>query len=254
MDLQQLQTLPYTLLDEQVVENQLLQVKETELYRWFELAGSNPQSVMSKKQPHKILTPVYQTLLLFLLVKQGHLDLLNLGLGGGSLERFLAQYSQIKMSAVDASKAVIDIAKKYFQLPEQVHLFCQPAQRYLNAINHQYDVIICDLFVGKHNASCLQEETFYQQLKKVSKLDSLLMLNLRPESDQQLLQQLLMIKGFFPYLLLFEFSDYANVVVMASQQALPNQSLLQQRLAEYPELLSTGVEQALEKMHVIPHN
>lgn len=252
MDWRLLQALPYRLIHEETLDNKLLQVKETEHYRWFEFADTNPQSMMLKAQPEKIVTPVYQALLLFLLFKPSHLQVLNLGLGGGSIERFLASQQGMTLTAVDSSQTVIDIAKQHFGLPQALHLFCQPAQRFINQINHQYDVIICDLFEGKYNPLCLLEASFYQQLARLSKTDSVLMLNLRPRDEQELLQLLVKVRRSFSFLILFEFTNYANVVVMASQQALPDKCYLQQQLTHFPELTSSEVEESLQKMHIVP--
>jgi hypothetical protein len=226
-------------------------VKETEKYRWFEYGGSSTQSLMNKNEPEKILMPVYQSLLLFLLVKNTPLNILNLGLGGASIERTLATIPNLSLTSVDASQAIIDMAKRYFNLPPKADVVCQQAELFIKQTKNVYDVLLCDLFIGEKNPKFLFKSAFYQQLLKISSANAVVMINLQADTDAQLLHALLAIKSYFSFVVLIEFDDYSNIVIMASLQEIPSKDILLQRLAKFSLVEFTCLDNLIEKMRYI---
>lgn len=252
MDLKTLLLKKQTILLQQDVDGCSLLVKEAEQYRWFQYAGESIQSLMNKAAPEQIIMPVYQSLLLFLLLDFKALNVLNLGLGGASIERTLTTVADVSITSVDASQSIINMAKRYFHLPEKVKVVCQRAELFIQQTTERYDVVVCDLFIGEKNPHFLFTQDFYQQLTKITADNATVMINIQADTDEQLLHALLAIKKHFPYIVLIELDDYTNIVVMASMQEIPAREVLQQRLANFTLVDFTCLDKAIERMHYIP--
>lgn len=252
MDIKKLFAGKQNILYQQVNAGNSLLVKETEHYRWFEYGGHSIQSLMDKRSPEKLLMPVAQSFLFFLLLNQQPLKLLNLGLGGASLERSLASIGNLSLTAVEASRPIIDIAKRYFNLPKKVQVTCQKAEAFIKQSAATFDVILCDLFVGETSPDFLFTSGFYAQLKNISAYNTVLMINIRATSNKQLLTLLLKIKKYFPYLAVIEFDDFANIVIVCSLHAIPSRDILQQRFVNCPQLVSTDLDNVINNFCYIP--
>ena len=252
MKIEQLLANNTTLLHQQDLDGCLLEVKETAQYRWFEYDGASIQSLMSKAAPEKVIMPVSQSLLLFLLLENNPINILSLGLGGASIERALVSIPNIKITAIDASQPIIDMARRYFYLPNSVEVYCQQAEQFVEETTIQYDVVLCDLFIGEKSPEFLFTELFYKQLRKITNSKTVVSLNIKAQNNQQLLNMLLIIKKYFPNIALIEFEDYSNIVILCSYQTIPNQSILQQRLLDFTDVDLRGLKQVIEKMTYIP--
>lgn len=256
MNFKKLLAKKHTVVHQQSIEGSVLAVKETDKYRWFEYGGSVVQSLMNKEDPQQILTPVSQSLLLFLLWKSKPLKILNLGLGGASLERTLATMPSLLITSVESSQAVIDMAQHYFYLPKKVHVVCEKAERFVQQTHAQsytkYDVILCDLFIEEKSPHFLFSRDFYLQLRGIVTAKAVVMINIQAESDEQLLMALLEIKKNFPYIALIEFDDYKNIVLICSLAEIPNREILQENLREFTQVNFTDLDKVIKKIRYIP--
>tara|TARA_R110001583_G_scaffold18667_8_gene74074 strand:+ start:6541 stop:7308 length:768 start_codon:yes stop_codon:yes gene_type:complete len=252
MDSQKLFSDKWLTVHQQYIDGALLEIKETKQYRWFEYGGISIQSLMSIAQPEKVMMPVSQSLLLFLLIQKGSLNVLNLGLGGGALERALVNIPNLSLSSVDASQSIIDMAKDYFNLPEKIAVFCQQAEQFIQETTAQYDVILCDLFIGEENPGFLFTHNFYEQLAKITHHRAIISINIQADTNQQLLLALFAIKKHFPCIALIEFDYYSNIVIICSLEKIPNKAVLKQRLANFTQLELTDLGEIIENISYIP--
>lgn len=237
---------------QQSIEDGLLTVKETVQYRWIEFGGNSVQSIMKKTEPSEVVTPVSQTLLIFLLFTAPPTQVLNLGLGGAAVERALAAQRDVHVTSVEASQPVIDIAKRYFGLPERVNIFCQNAENFIRQTAQKFDVVVCDLFSAEKNPGFLLTENFYAALKSVTTRRAVLTVNIQAQSEEQLLTLLMAIRKYFAFVALIEFADYRNIVVLCSSHELPTKETLLARLEGYSAITFTQLNDAIERMHYIP--
>ena len=75
---------------------------------------------------------------------------LIVGLGGGSMIHFLKRYDpEVKIDSVEIDPAVVEIAKKYFNVPDDdnVKLMAEDGLKYLESTDAKYDVIYMDAFL-----------------------------------------------------------------------------------------------------------
>lgn len=232
-----------------VMDGLLLEVKETQRFRWFTYGGDTPQSIMDRSAPDALTTLVSHAMLLFVLFDRQSKHVLNLGLGGGTFERALAEHSAFKMTSIESSQAVIDIAKRFFSMHSGSAPICQNANQFVQSTQEVFDVVLCDLFVEERLPDFLSSEPFYAEVKRITRDDAVLVLNLQADSEAELLEILVAIRQRFSYIALFEFDNYKNVIAVCSASELPDKHVLNERLAGYAQIdfscLSDAVQSAI---------
>jgi spermidine synthase len=93
---------------------------------------------------------------------------LVLGLGGGMItKRYWRDYPGVKVDSVEIDPVVVDVAKRYFGLPEDDRLrtFTQDARRYVQTTKETYDVIIVDAYYDDALPFHLTTEEFLREMK-----------------------------------------------------------------------------------------
>ncbi len=73
---------------------------------------------------------------------------LLLGLGGGTLVNTLKS-KNYEVTAIELDSRIVDVAKKYFQMPQNANVCIDDARRGLQSIKHKSDFILMDLFTGE---------------------------------------------------------------------------------------------------------
>lgn len=214
------------LLYQELIDNKPLVVRELANFRWFHFGGESLQSVLDLQHPQRIVLPVYQSMLLFLLWKDNRLAVLNLGMGGGALERALSAFPDINVTSVEQSSQIIALARNYFLLPPETLVYVQSAQQYLEQNHNDFDIVLCDVFIEDKNSSCINERSFYQNLQKNMNKSGIAFINLSVENEQHLLDILAVIHQFFSYSALVEFTDYKNIVLIVSDMPIPGKKQL----------------------------
>lgn len=128
------------------------------------------QSTMYLADPNALVLEYTRYMAGTLLLVDEPRRILMLGLGGGSLARFmLAQYARCRVDVVEIRQRVVDLAHGFFYLPNDLRLsiHVMPAERFLAAPQPcQYDLILVDLFNGHGMASAHSHPTFYAQCRQ----------------------------------------------------------------------------------------
>lgn len=239
-------------LSVQTVRNCVLTVKETEHYRWFTYGGSSLQSLMNKRAPEQLTTVVSHALLLFVLFDKGRKRILNLGMGGGTIERALSAHSEYQVTSVESSQAIITLSKEYFLLPPGASIVCQDAETFVNASLEHYDVVVCDLFEDEALPAFLSQEEFYSGLHRITVAGAVLMLNIQVATESELLKVLLSVRKHFPHVALIEFDNYKNLVAVCSASALPDKRTLVSRLVGYSPIDFSCLAGAIANLRYLP--
>lgn len=107
-------------------------------------------------------------------------DVLFIGGGGFSGPKsFLAEYPGVVVDVVEIDPDVIDLAKKYFALPEDPNLtlHAEDARQYLLTTTKKYDVMILDAYSGNHVPFHLLTLEYYQLLSERLNSDGVVISN-----------------------------------------------------------------------------
>ncbi|MBB1270770.1 spermidine synthase [Shewanella sp. SR44-3] len=172
-----------------------ISVIDDDHFRILSFGDNDEQSKMLRLAPYIPQHTYVQAMLLSLLFIKPKSAII-LGLGGGALIHALRHCdAAIKLTAVELRADVIDIAKRYFQLPigKKLQLVNQDANVFLQEKLHKkVDVIYADMYVEQGVDKNQLTEVFITSCLQQLKTDGLLVLNCWKEHsrDQQLLAHL----------------------------------------------------------------
>ena len=93
-------------------------------------------------------------------------SILVLGVGGGTVIHLLhKRYPDAHITAVDIDPQMIDIGKKYFGLARVTNLVLVIANAKDYKITRAYDLVIVDLFIGRHIPEFVGNEKFLRRFR-----------------------------------------------------------------------------------------
>ncbi|QYJ78210.1 spermidine synthase [Shewanella acanthi] len=234
-----------TLLHETQDEYGVIRVLDYGESRVLSFGDNDEQSKILKTSPHVPQHTYVQAMLLVLLFCKPK-SAIVLGLGGGALIHALRNFdAAIKLTAVELRPVVIELAKRYFQLPigKKLNLINGNAITFLENPDHKkVDVIFADIYSAKGVDSAQLSPSFLENCTKLIKPNGYLVLNCWKEHSQnrELLEDL---KQHFAHIDACLTSG-GNWVIFASQtsQILGDSSLKNQAQA-----LSQQLDFALER-------
>jgi len=119
--------------------------------RAMHFGNKTQQSTSLLCNPYFLIHKYAQAMILPLCWLQAE-RVLVLGLGAGSIVKYLYQYHpDLKIDAIELRSTVIEVAHEYFMLPnadERLTIYNSSAEDWLKSDNkHKYDLIIVDLFL-----------------------------------------------------------------------------------------------------------
>jgi spermidine synthase len=234
------------------LNGELLEVREKNNYRWFHFGGDVVQAAIDTLNRENILLPVPQSMLIFLLWQKPPLNVLNLGMGAGAIENALEKFPDILITSVEAESQIIDMAKRYFLSSENPNIFHQNAEAFIQSTTDKYDIILCDIFYKQQSPDCIYSSGYYHDLDDKLNQSGTVLINLFPESKENLLRIMTASRQYFDHVALIEFDDYQNIVLILSKDVLPNKEQLI-LLNNIPgKLTETSFEEHINNIHFVP--
>ena len=212
-----------------------LAVQQNQHFRWLEM-NNTVQTVMDLTTPYKPVLPHMHGMLLALYYMTNPKSVLELGLGGGAIQRFFGHhFPNCTVTSVELNKQIIHYFHEHFspnwQTDEKHQIINQDAQL---AIQKQsgHDLIFIDLFSANSPPPFLNEQSFYQDCVKALSENGLLVLNLLPIAQIQTIdveQLITTATGFAPQI--YSIPHYRNRIFICGQcplTPLPFNNKLQQ--------------------------
>ena len=192
-----------------------ISVSENAYFRWMSFSNV-VQSVMHKRKPWQLTLPHQTALLLPLLFFRPN-HILQLGLGGGNLDRYLTHLSSdISLTSVEMSTKVIECFNQYFN-PENanIEIINSDGLQWLETQEEQFfDWIICDIY---------KDDTlpFSNTIKQLEQITSKIhehacaSINLPDVSDDEVNLALTVLQQLLPehQLVYFHIPNYLNIVI-----------------------------------------
>ena len=170
----------------------IIEVSEENGIRSLHFGSFAQQSAMQLKNPdqlHLAYTKAMMSWLLFEEIKDD--DVLLIGLGGGSLAKYLLQkFPDCRVETVEYRAAVAEIAHDYFDLPKQerLNMLIDDGARYVkeraNLQHELYRIIMLDAFDSNGIAEALCNPEFFAACKKMLKKEGILVINLWNTTEQ----------------------------------------------------------------------
>ncbi|WP_324779167.1 polyamine aminopropyltransferase [Thiobacillus sedimenti] len=159
-----------------------LEVTEERGVRTLHLGSRAIQSAMRVSRPWDLELAYTRAMMGFLMFKPAPAEVLMIGLGGGSLAKFIRrQRPQTHITAVEIDPRVIAVARSQFELPGNdatLDVIEGDGALYVRQHPASADVILLDGFDAGNQVEALATQTFYSACRRVLKPGGVLVVNL----------------------------------------------------------------------------
>ena len=161
-----------------------IEIIDTHGIRALHFGTEARQSAQDLAEPDRLELPYLRAMLIGLVFVPVPERILILGLGGGSLARFLtSHYPETRLEVVELRPAMIEVARRYFGLPEQPNLRIEIAdggESIMQRASAQgtYDLILIDIFDDQGLAPSLMDPEVFKALAHLVKPGGSLAVNL----------------------------------------------------------------------------
>lgn len=191
-------------------KNPSIEISEQDGIRSLHLGGTMVQSAMKLSAPNDLELAYTQYMMGFLLFHPVPENILMIGLGGGSLAKFVYhQMPQTKTTVVEINPQIVTTARNYFFLPEddkQLQIIITDGGKYLASHPAGADIVMIDGFDDDCQVPALCEQAFYNLARQVLNKNGVLVVNLLSRD-----------KGVMNYLKRIENSFNGHVATMMSE-------------------------------------
>ncbi|MET0088872.1 MAG: hypothetical protein ABW068_02440 [Candidatus Thiodiazotropha sp.] len=229
------------------------QVYEYQGFRWLRHEDGSIQSIIWLKHPDYPVFEYVRGMLCGLLFHPEPQRLLNLGLGAGTLERFLLRNSTgIALTSVEPDRDIQRMARDCFDLPDGHNVVSQSAQDYLSGIQTTYDTIFCDIHPGPGENNPLNEDRFVAELARVLAPDGVVAINLLPENERDIVQLLMQMRRHLPHIALFDVPRQQNLVLFGGTSVLTDREVLLSRAQDHSQYAALEAQRLIERFIWLP--
>ncbi len=213
------------LLHSTIQQNRLIEIFDKNDFRYLFFNKKFLQSKMSLTDPHRLVLPYTRYMALSLLFFPPPQRILLVGLGAGSLVRFLHHlFPRCIIDAVDHSQEIIDLARGYFFLPQttSLNIYCEDGFTFLvnTPKKELYDLILLDAFDEMGMAEAIYNKAFFTACTKRLKPWGLLCANLWSGEETELARINQELTDVFCTQLSCPVPNRGNVINYAFQQAI----------------------------------
>jgi len=162
-----------------------IEVVDTNGERALHFGSHSRQSSMLLEQPNQLNSFYAQAMMGLLLFNESPEDILMIGLGGGTITKYLLQqFERCQINVIEYRRAVLKVARSYFQLPLdprlKVHIGCggEYVSNQSKRQQEQHDLIVVDAYDHQGMASEVSSEAFFDGCKTLLTEEGLLAINL----------------------------------------------------------------------------
>lgn len=189
---------------------------------WFQGEGQfYLQSRMDLDRPQDLALVYVRLLLAPLLWNPEPSRILVVGLGAGTLPRFLhAVYPHLAIDVVEVDARVTELARQYFDFRESPRLRVteDDGRAFIQRQNQKYDIVVLDAFKGGSVPYHLKTVEFYREIARSLKTGGLLATNLYGKSNSLKPRDRTTLDSVFHQVTMLEDSDRVATVCVASRQ------------------------------------
>lgn len=159
-----------------------VEVSEKDGVRSLHLGSDTVQSSMKLADPVELVLSYTRAMMAFLLFRPEPRRVLMIGLGGGSLAKFIYhRMPGVGITAVECHPAVLFAARQYFHVPENDERFraeLAEGSAWVAANPDSCDVLLVDGYDGHEQVQGLASESFYADARTAVGEDGVLVANL----------------------------------------------------------------------------
>lgn len=201
---------------------QLIEVIDEGDSRTLYFGGTVLQSAMFLSAPHKLALSYTRYMMASLLLDDGPQKILVVGVGAGSLVRFLHHHvPNARIDAIDCSNQVLDLADRYFHLPKSpgIRIHCRDGREFLSnrTDEHNYDLILIDAFDTDGMSRQIYSPEFFENCRDHLSVSGIVSINLWSGDQNRMEQVASEIAARFESLLELPVPNRGNVICLAGR-------------------------------------
>lgn len=159
-----------------------VEVSEMDGVRSLYLGSETIQSAMRVKAPYDLELTYSRAMMLFLLFARQPRQVLMIGLGGGSVAKYVHHYlPELRTRVVEINEEVIRIARSHFYLPDdddRLQVIAGDGVDYLQQHPATADVLLLDVFDSKGVPTDMYKQEFFDTCAQALTPDGMLAVNL----------------------------------------------------------------------------
>lgn len=202
-----------------------IEISEDGGVRLLHVGGQAIQSAIRLGSPDTLELDYTRAMMAFLLFLPEPEDILMIGLGGGSIARFVRRrMATSRITVIEIRAEVIEAARRYFQLPpddDRLSVVSADGAHWVPQHREAADVLLLDGFEDGDHAPALCTQAFYDAARAALRPGGLLVANFMAD-DRRLGTWLKRIqRSFGGRTLRFMADDRVNTIAMAFRDPTP---------------------------------
>lgn len=213
-------------------EEGVIEIVDTDGVRALHFGSHSRQSTILLSDPDRLHSLYARAMMGLLLFNDSPQDVLMIGLGGGTLTKYLLQqFPDCKIQVIEYRRGVLKIARSHFGLPLdprlKVRIGCGAEYVCRQSLSHaqRHDLIMIDAFDHEGMAPEVSSERFFDGCKTLLTDDGMLAINLWG-TDKDLFQQVAWNLGrVFDWRIIFlPVRKRGNIIGFAFNDGMPRPS------------------------------
>jgi spermidine synthase len=220
-----------------------VEISERNDVRFLHLGGPAVQSAMRLKEPYALDLEYTRAMMAFLLFRRNPRDIALVGLGGGSLAKYIHRHlPQSRLTALEINPEVVAAARAYFMLPPddaRLSVITGDGAAFVQENPDSQDVLLVDGFDAKRIVDALASAEFYRACKSMLRPGGVAVFNLWGSDEYYPRYFDRLSRAFGEHVLQLPAEKKGNIIVFAFRKPLPP--------VEFAAML--GVAQSLEAEH-----
>ncbi len=218
---------------------QTLSIYQSGPLRLLRIDDQAIQSACDLSAPQRLCLPYSRMMMGAFLFQPTPQRFLILGLGGGDMVRYLHHsLPRCHITAVDIDAVTIDIARRYFALPEsRVDIVCGDAGAFVSCDNRtEVDTLFVDLYIPRQPPPLLYDAPFFSHCRDCLSRSGVMVLNVITEDAGQFREIVRQVRERFDYrCVCAKVPGHSNVIIFAFNRE-PAQTLRADLLATARQL------------------
>lgn len=159
-----------------------VEISEKDGVRYLHLGGLAIQSAMRIRDPEALELEYTRAMMMFLVLHPSPRDICLIGLGGGSIAKFIHRYlDDCRLVVLEVLPEVIVAARGYFSLPEddaRMEVIAGDGAAYVHGHEAGCDVLLVDGYDANRIVEALASDAFYRACHRALRGNGLAVFNL----------------------------------------------------------------------------
>jgi len=203
-----------------------VEISERNDTRFLHLGGPAVQSAMRLKEPYALDLEYTRAMMGFLLFRREPSDIALIGLGGGSIAKFIYRHlPQSRLTALEINPEVVAAARAYFMLPpddERLSVITGDGAAFVHANPDSQDVLLVDGFDAKRIVDSLASAEFYRACRDMLRPGGVAVFNLWGSDEYFPRYFDRLSRAFGEHALQLPAEKKGNIIIFAFRKPLPS--------------------------------